>query len=282
MFNKVFYTIVIITFIFFSVGFFLPKTVHVERAVDIQRPAATVFTLVNSFRSFSAWSPWLQRDPDLDLVISGPQSGKGARMTWRGDPRLVGAGTQEIIESTPWTLVRTRMKIEQMGEAESYFQIIRTSDGVRLVRGFDANLVENLGFFAGLLNRYFGLFFDRWIGGDYEQGLARIKVLAESIPAADFSGLEVEQVQVEPQAILYVAFGDRDSGENLTAKLSGAYREITAFMAENSMDMASQPMAITRHGDPGPYEFLAAIPVESTGVPLSGDVRAGVSPAGVA
>lgn len=34
---------------------------------------------------------------------------------------------------------------------------------------------------AGLI----GLFFDRWIGADYEMGLARLKAVAEATPPAN-------------------------------------------------------------------------------------------------
>jgi effector-binding domain-containing protein len=282
MFNKVFYTIVIIVLVIFFVGLFLPRAAHVERTVEIQRPAATVFTLVNGFEAFPEWSPWLERDPGIELFFSGPRSGAGARMSWSGDPRLVGSGTQEIIESTPWSMVRMRMDIRQMGEALGYFQIDPTANGVSLTRGFDADLVEGYGFFQSLMNRYFGLFFDRWIGNDYEQGLARIKELAESMPEADFSDLEVERVQAKARDILYVEAGGSRSGQNLSERLTAAYREISSLMADQALEMDSQPMAITRRTADNEYEYRAAIPVTSSEVELSGNVRVGTSPSGTA
>lgn len=282
MFNKVFYAIVIVVFIIFFVGLFLPRAAHVERTVEIQRPAATVFTLVNGFEAFPDWSPWLERDPGIELIFSGPPSGVGAHMSWSGDPRLVGSGTQEIIESTPWSLVRMRMDIRQMGESLGFFRIDPTANGVFLTRGFDADLVEGYGFFQGLLNRYFGLFFDRWIGGDYEQGLARIKALAESLPEADFSNLEVDRVQAKAWDILYVEAGGSRFGQSLSERLAEAYREISSLMAEQSVEMESQPMAITLKTGNDEYRYRAAIPVTTNGVELSGQVRAGTSPSGSA
>ena len=51
-------------------------------------------------------------------------------------------------------------------------------------------------------------------------------------------------------------------------------------MAEHSIEIQAQPMAITRSWDARDYEFDAAIPVLTTDVELSGNVRAGKSPSG--
>jgi effector-binding domain-containing protein len=282
MFTKVFYTVVIAMIIFVITGLFLPRTVHVERSIEIDRPATTLFTLLNSFRTFSAWSPWSERDPGIAYQHSGPATGTGAHMNWSGDPRLSGSGWQEIIESKPPSLVRMQLDFEQQGRANSYFQIDRTTAGGRVTWGFDTNLVEGQGFFGSLMARYFGLFFDRWIGSDYEQGLIRLKAFAESLPATDFSDLEVEIVEAEALDILYIVTGSRPGPGGVAASLAAAYQEITSFMAEHSIEMQAQPMAITRAWDAQDYEFDAAIPVSTTDVELSGNVRAGKSPSGPA
>jgi len=280
MFRKALYLIVITCLIFLIVGLYLPKTVHVERSVEIARPASTVFVLLNGFGTFSAWSPWSERDPETVYGYSGPVSGVGARMSWSGDPRLVGSGWQEITASTPWSLVGLQMQLDQVGKATSYYRIREGEDRIDLTWGFDMNLVEGQGFFSGLLVRYFGLFFDRWIGADFEAGLARFKAYAESFPAADFSNLEAEIVQAEPMDILYVTMGRRESAEGIAAGLASAFSEISALMADQSIAMQSQPMAITRAWDEANYRFDAAIPADTAGVELSGNVQAGKSPGG--
>jgi effector-binding domain-containing protein len=282
MFTKIFYAIVITMVMFVATGLFLPRFVHVERTIDVNRPASTVFTLLNSFNDYSAWSPWTDRDPTIAYQLSGPPSGVGARLSWIGDPRLVGEGWQEIIQSTPWSMVRMQLDFEQQGKAISYFQIDQADSGVMVTWGFDTDLVEGQGFFGSLLARYFGLFFDQWIGTDYEQGLIQLKDLAESMPAADFSDLEVEILVAEPLDILYVAADGRQSSGNVTASLAAAYQEITALIAENSIEIQSQPMAITRAWDAQDYQFDVAIPVSNTDIELSGNVRAGKSPSGPA
>ena len=73
MLKKVLYSIVIAIVIFLSIALFLPRYVHVERQIPIQRPAATVFTVLNDYNSFLAWSPWTGRDPTANVRISDPR-----------------------------------------------------------------------------------------------------------------------------------------------------------------------------------------------------------------
>jgi effector-binding domain-containing protein len=280
MFKKILYLIVITCFIFLIVGLYLPQAVHVERSIAIARPAPTVFTLLNEFSTYTQWSPWSARDPDTVYSFSGPASGTGARMNWTGDPRLVGKGWQEITGSVPWSMIRMQLEFDQMGKASSYFQLDPLGNGVNLTWGFDMELVEGQGLFSGLMMRYFGLFFDGWIGSDYEQGLQRFKALAESLPAGDFSDLNAAVVEVAPIDILYVALGSRDSTSGVAESLAAAYGEISDLMAAQSIELLSQPMAITRAWDAEDYEFDAAIPVQPGEVVLSGRVRAGTAPAG--
>jgi effector-binding domain-containing protein len=292
MFSKFLLIVGLIVGLFLAGGFFLPRYVHVERSLEIERPAAPVFALLNSYKTFASWSPWAERDPDARYEFTGPETGVGARMSWSGDPRLVGSGWQEIIESVPHSLVRTRLFFDQQGAAESYFQLDETEKGVMVTWGFDTDLADGQSFLGGLLARYFGLMFDRWIGSDYEQGLSRLKVYAESLPVSKPPKAEIEVVEVEPQTILFVRVGEPgddelDNGNNLIESLDQAFGEITAYMAEHAIVMAGRPMVINHSGGGTGYELLAAIPVETVPDETTPDepaerIMVGMSPAGPA
>lgn len=280
MFRKLAYFTFALFVLFAVVGFLLPREVHVERRITIDRPPSTVFTLLNGFRSFEAWSPWAQLDPDAVYTYSGPPAGVGARLDWSGDPRLVGTGWQEIIESRPYSLLRMQLDFDQQGRAQSYFELTATGSGTDLTWGFDTDLVEGQGIFGGLLARYFGLFFDRWIGGDYERGLASLKRLAESLPATDFGGLGAEIVEVPVRAMLFVSGDPLDAAADIADGLAAAFAEIRALMVEEGLEPAAPPMAITRRQPGGRIEMQAAIPVDRLPDGLDGAVQGGAAPAG--
>jgi effector-binding domain-containing protein len=280
MFRKILFIVGILLAVFLSGGMLLPRFVHVERSIEIERPASTVFVLLNGFNLFTSWSPWAARDPDAVYEYSGPASGVGARMNWSGDPRLVGTGWQEVTGSEPYSMVRTHLDFDQQGQADAYFQIIEAGSGVYLTWGFDTDLLEGQSFLGGIIAKYFGLFFDQWIGSDYEQGLTNLKAFAESLPGEDFSDLNVETLDVEALNILYISSGVSQNSADIADVLDAAYQELSAFIKLNELEVNGGRMAITRAWDEEGYRFDAAIPVLMKPVELTGNVRAGQSPSG--
>jgi len=267
---------------FVAVGYMLPKQVHVERSITVQRPASMMFTLLNSYRYFNEWSPWATRDPNAEFVLSGPDAGVGARMSWIGDPRLVGSGSQEIVASKPYEQIDFKLDFETQGVADTGFTLQSQGGATRISWSFDSNLTEGLGFVDAFLARYFGLLFDRWIGGDYEEGLANLKRFAESLPVSDFSLMEIDRVDVTAQSILFVTSNSSQDPQDIATAMAAAYAEISAFMNNTGISMSGQPMAITRAWEEGGYQFDAAIPIDVIPAELSGNIQAGLSPSGPA
>lgn len=282
MTEKILYTVVIVLVLLLGGSLLLPGEVHVERSIEIQRPVNTVFTVINRFEAFPSWSPWSDRDPEVNYRFSGPASGVGARMDWSGDPRLVGTGWMEITESRPNSMVRAQLVLEEQGRADTRFTIERIAGGARVTWSFDTDLLEGQGMFGALMSRYFGLFFDRWIGGDFENGLGDLKTYAESLPAADFSGLEVELLDVEPVDILYVSGPRSRENKAVAGGLASAYQEISSFMVLHGIENTAQPMALTRSWNDGSFSFEAAIPVKRVDIPVTGSIKWGTSPSGQA
>jgi len=267
---------------FVVTGYLLPKQVHIERSIIIERPATMMFEILNSYRHFNKWSPWARRDPKALFTISGPDSGVGARMSWVGDPQLVGSGWQEIVASKPYEKIEIKLDFDAQGVADTGFTLIAKGDGTEITWFFDSDLTKGVNFLDSFLARYFGLLFDRWVGGDYEAGLANLKEYAESLPVSDFSQLKIERVDVDAQKILYVTTNSSQDPADIAPAMAAAYAEITEFMNQANINISGQPMAITRAWEEGSYQFDAAIPVEFVPQVLSGDIKSGLSPQGPA
>lgn len=156
------------------VSFFLPREVAVARDIRIDAPAAQVFPHVNSLEATKGWSPWLHKDPSVQLNFTGPETGVGAAMTWASDHPSVGSGSQEIIASTENRSVTTALDFGDMGTATAQFTLDPEGDGTKVTWGF----VTDTGF--NPMARWMGLMMDGWVGPDYEDGLARLKALVES------------------------------------------------------------------------------------------------------
>jgi effector-binding domain-containing protein len=280
--KKVITVILLLLAAFVVTGYMLPKHVHVERSITIERPATMMFEILNGYRYFNEWSPWAKRDPNAEFIISGPESGVGARMDWSGDPQLVGSGWQEIVASKPYEQISIRLDFDAQGLADTGYVLQAQGNATTVTWVFDSDLTEGVNVLDSFLARYFGLLFDRWVGGDYERGLANLKQFAESRKVSEFSQLKIERVSVAAQKILYIRSSTGGTQANIAAAMAKAYTEISIFMNLNGINMDGQPMAITRSDDGDGYLFDAAIPVDFIPATLEGNIQSGLSPAGAA
>lgn len=280
--KKVGFIVLFLLAAFVVTGYLLPKQVHIERSIMVDRPATMMFEMLNSYRYYNEWSPWAARDPNAEFVISGPDSGVGARMSWIGEPHLVGSGWQEIVASKPYELINIKLDFDAQGVADTGFMLVAQGDATRITWFFDSDLTEGVNYLDSFLARYFGLLFDRWVGGDYEQGLANLKQYAESLSVSDFSQIEIERVEVAAQDILFVTSSSSQDPADIAAAMAAAYAEISIFMNQTGINMAGQPMAITRAWEEGSYQFDAAIPVDFIPAELAGNINSGLSPSGPA
>lgn len=265
---------------FLVTGLLLPARYHVERSITIERPVSVVFSLLDSYRSFNQWSPWADRDPEAEYRRSGPESGVGARLSWEGDPRLVGSGWQEITLSRPYERIEMTLDFGSQGQAVSYYELTELGQGTRLTWGFETDVTAGQNFLGALFGKYFGLFLEQWVGADYEQGLAALKRYAESLPPADFADADIAIVDVQGVDVLLVAAQSSQQADDVARALADAFGEITEFMTRHDIEIAGQPMAITRTWDERGYRFDAALPVDRLPETTEAPVRIGRSPEG--
>ena len=194
--QKLLYGIAAFIALVLIIGLALPRYARVEVETRIDANPATVFALINDFRRVTLWSPWLETDPNAKIVYSGPTRGVGAMMTWDGG--IIGSGTQTITDSRPFTHVATTINPGESGEARTWFDLERTAGGTRVTWRFETDYGFNV------LGRFFGLAFAGIVRRDNEAGLARLGQLAESLPTADFSDLEIEQLVVDAAEIAFL------------------------------------------------------------------------------
>ena len=156
------------------VGYMLPKERELERSVVIDASPEQVFSLINDFREFNRWSPWAQIDPEgTQYEFSGPPAGTGAIMSWTSEHPNVGSGTQKILESVPFEKIRTELRFGGFETpAFATFTLQATDEGTEVTWAFESEM-------DGLIGRYMGLMLDKWVGADYERGLALLKELTE-------------------------------------------------------------------------------------------------------
>ncbi|HGG04291.1 MAG TPA: hypothetical protein ENK28_02440 [Aliiroseovarius sp.] len=155
------------------VAFLLPRQVTVERSVMIKATPDQIFPQINSLKANNNWSPWLSRDPEIKLTFEGPDSGVGNKMSWQSDHPQVGNGAQEIVASVENQRVDLKLDFGPKGGADAYFLLAPEGDETQVTWGFETDMGRNP------IGRWMGLMMDKWIGADYEAGLANLKALVE-------------------------------------------------------------------------------------------------------
>jgi carbon monoxide dehydrogenase subunit G len=187
-----FYLIAAIALIIVGGSFLLPTQALVTRSIDISAPPDKVFAIVGDLRRFKEFSPWADFDPDIKYTYEGPESGVGQVMKWSSGNAEVGNGTQTIVKYEPATFVESQLEFGMQGTSIASFDLVPSTAGTNVTWTFNSDL-------EGIPAKWFGLMFDRWIGADYEKGLARLKEVAEA-PAAE----PVAPAEPEPGAPLEI------------------------------------------------------------------------------
>lgn len=251
--QKVLYGVVGSVILLIIIGFSLPSAHRVEVTIEIDAQQATVFALVNDFRRVTLWAPWADTDPNARFIYSGTSRGAGATVTWDGT--LLGSGTQTIAESRPYEYVGILMSPGEPGEAKSWFRLEPGVGTTHLYWGFEVDHGMNI------VGRYFASMLGSVVARDYEAGLANLKALAESLPAADFSDIEIEHLVIEPMDIAYLRTTSQPDPAAVSEAMGRAYFRILNFIDAHGLQDAGAPLSITRTFSGSALVFDSAIPV---------------------
>ncbi|MEL6364463.1 MAG: SRPBCC family protein [Pseudomonadota bacterium] len=155
------------------VGLVLPQTVSASRSIEIAAAPEEVFPHLTDFNRFAAWSPWSERDPDMLNEVTGEPGRVGHTNSWSGD-KTVGVGRQTIAEIRENEYVRMDLAFEGQGEATAWFDIEPTATGSTVTWSFETDLGANP------FGKLMGPMISRFVGTDYEQGLANLKQVVET------------------------------------------------------------------------------------------------------
>lgn len=158
-------------------AFTSPRVTRMQRSIEISAPPEKVFPLLNSAKRFSEeWSPWTGKDPAAKHTFSGPAEGVGATHAWTGDPKTVGSGSMVITVSETNRRVSSHLSFAGRGEADAGWTIEDLGGGkVRVTWDFASDAGNNP------VRRLFGRMIEKFLGPDYEQGLAKLKSICEKI-----------------------------------------------------------------------------------------------------
>ncbi len=172
---------VVLLFVGF-LAFFVSPDFSVTRSIQIEAPKAYVFPAVNKLKNWKYWMIWAERDPQMNITYSGPDTGAGAKTAWISESQ--GNGEMECIQTKPNDSVEYRLTFPEMGMSS---QIIMSLEEVSpTVTRVTWNNNGSVG--SNPMYKLFAMNMDRMVGPDFEAGLNNMKKWVEAKP---------EQLEVE-------------------------------------------------------------------------------------
>ncbi len=154
---------------------FQPAEFRVTRSATLAAPASAVFSEINDFHRWQAWSPWEKMDPNLKRTFEGPASGMGSIYSWEGNKK-VGSGRMTIAASLPSELIRIRLEFLKPWESTCVTEFTFGREGSGTLVTWTMSGPNS--FMAKLINVFTSM--DKMIGSDFEKGLANLKSAVES------------------------------------------------------------------------------------------------------
>ncbi|OWY23591.1 hypothetical protein C7N43_03595 [Sphingobacteriales bacterium UPWRP_1] len=156
-------------------AYFLPSEFSVARSQTINAGHNTLYAWVNNLKKWNEWTAWNnQKDPTLQIAFGAITEGKGATQVWNG--KEMGNGKITITESYPLEGIKYELLMNNQ------FQL---NGQIRFTPDLEANRTQVEWITSGSMGnnpvfRYFRPFLDKWIGKDLEEGLQKLKLLAET------------------------------------------------------------------------------------------------------
>jgi hypothetical protein len=174
MLKKILIGVGALVILFLGVVAMQPATYSVTRSAEVSGPPELAFGQVNDFHHWVAWSPWEKLDPAMKKTFTGAEAGTGAVYAWEGNDD-VGAGRMTIQASKPGEAVEIKLEFLKPFPSTSIttFTFEPAGAGTKVTWTMKGD--------NNFMSKAFGLFksMDSMIGGDFEKGLAQLKVAVE-------------------------------------------------------------------------------------------------------
>ena len=177
MFKKILIAIIVSIIAFLIVVAVQPSEFRVTRSATLTAAPADVFSQVNDFHKWQAWSPWAKLDPAAKNSFEGPESGNGAVFRWAGN-RDVGEGKMTITESRPNDLIRFNLEFFQPMAGMSFTEFNFKPEGT------GTHVTWTMSGQNNFIAKAFCLFvsMDKMVGGQFEQGLSTLNSIGAAKP----------------------------------------------------------------------------------------------------
>jgi effector-binding domain-containing protein len=269
----------------FGLGYYtLSPTSEVSRSVVIPRPSSVVYPLLTNLRTFNEFSPWFEADPKAEVSFEGPAEGVGQKVKWSSSVREIGTGEMTIVKLVENKEVDTRIT---MGAGPlpfvdpprvlSKFVLEDGPGGHTMVTWSTRATCPSRP--TAVPCRFVTKYSHLQLAKQFDTGLAKLKAVAEKLPALDFSNLALERVTVPARDFAYRDTAPPNSAEEFRAALREAFK-VKDYLASKGAQPIGAPLAVTVRDASGNAVLRAGVMFEGPAPLLPDGVKVGKTPAG--
>lgn len=178
-----------------------PDAIHVERSITITALAVDMAPFAEDLEKVNLWSPWEEKDPNVQKSYSDSKSGVGAWYAWEGNED-VGRGKQTITSTEPGKVVHRLEFYEPFeDQADATITYAMVDGTLNVTWSFD----QEAGFSTKVMTVFMDM--DEMLGPDFDKGLGMLKPLVEAAAAS-----RIDQELIEAEAALRAETEPQDEG----------------------------------------------------------------------
>lgn len=171
------------TFLYIIVGLIIvialmhmvaPKNYDVNRNITINKPLPEVFQYLKSLKNQDNWSPWAEKDPNMNKTFTGVDGEVGCISAWVGN-KDVGEGEQELTGIDENKEIKSQLRFLKpfKSTSDAYLRVEKEGDGTKVIWGFSGENKFPMTIMMLFMNM------DKMVGKDFEYGLNKLKGILE-------------------------------------------------------------------------------------------------------
>jgi len=239
-----------------------PNSYDVKRTRTINAPAAVLFGNINDYKNWEAWSPWVEKEPDLQFTYPEQTSGVGGSYSWIGKD---GAGNMKTLAVSPYDSISQEMQFDDFPSSNVYWKFEKADNGTSVIWGMKSDSTPFMLKFYALISG--GM--DNMVGPDFERGLQKLDSV--TVKSMQIYNVTVKGI-TEHGGGFYLYKTINATNSNMSQVMGQQFGSIGMFMAKNNIVMNGMPFTIYHEMDMsnGSVIMSNAMPVKEK-VVITGD-----------
>ncbi len=243
----------------------MPK-INISKSVLIHAEVGRVFSILNDFHHWRAWSPWLIMEPEAKVDVA--EDGKSYE--WKGN--RTGSGNMQVVSEEMNTSIDYDLTFltPWKSTAKVRFELSQKDNDTQVTWIMDSSLP----FFMFWMKKMMEAF----VGMDYERGLALLKDYAEDGKVhsrLDFKGYE------QYEGCRYIGLKTDCTIDTIGPAMEKDFEKLWSFAEGNKDQIAAQPFTIYHKWDvvKKKVSYTSGIPMKSIPEDLPEEMITGTIPA---